>query len=216
MPVPDAPVTPTQPRATLPGFNPPPPGAATMAGGTVRAVPAHMPFYVATRGTTTIYLLGTLHVGDPADYPPPNPSANRSLAALAASPTLALELSPDDLLVSQDDVSKYGVCARPCLPRLLPPALWRRLAYRLRDNPTHSIEIRKMRPWLASLLVENLRFAERRTSRPNTAPRRNCRTLTCARAARSSDWRQWASRLRAFTGLTLAAAARNAGAGSGA
>jgi hypothetical protein len=113
-----------------------------------------MPFYVATRGTTTIYLLGTLHVGDPADYPPGEPFRRSILAALAASPTLALELSPDDLLVSQDDVSKYGVCRRECLPRLLPEPLWRKLALRMRGNPAALDEMKRMRPWLASLLVE--------------------------------------------------------------
>ncbi|MEQ5840206.1 TraB/GumN family protein [Paraburkholderia acidicola] len=145
---------PAPPRATLPGFNPPPPGAGTTTSGRVRTQPARMPFYVATRGTTTIYLLGTLHVGDPADYPPNQPFRRPILGALAASPTLALELSPDDLLVSQDDVSRYGVCSRPCLPRLLPEPLWRKLEARLRGNPDALDEIKKMRPWLASLLVE--------------------------------------------------------------
>jgi uncharacterized protein len=155
--VPSAPATPAappQPRATVPGFNPPPANSANTASGPVRAQPARMPFYVATRGNTTIYLLGTLHVGDPADYPPSAPFRRPILAALAASPTLALELSPDDLLVSQDDVSKYGVCRRDCLPKLLPDPLWRKLAARMRGNPAALDEMKRMRPWLASLLVE--------------------------------------------------------------
>jgi uncharacterized protein YbaP (TraB family) len=154
LPLPAVPNSPSQPRATLPGFNPPPANSSSTASGPVRTQPARMPFYVATRGTTTIYLLGTLHVGDPADYPASEPFRRPILAALAASPTLALELSPDDLLVSQDDVSKYGVCRRDCLPRLLPEPLWRKLAMRLRGNPAALDEIKKMRPWLASLLVE--------------------------------------------------------------
>jgi uncharacterized protein YbaP (TraB family) len=143
--------------AGAPATNAPPPAPAssgTTTGGPVRPEPARMPFYVATRGATTIYILGTLHVGDPVDYPPGQPFRRPILAALAASPTLALELSPDDLLVSQDDVSKYGVCRYPCLPKLLPDPLWRKLEARLRDNPAALDEIRKMRPWLASLLVE--------------------------------------------------------------
>jgi len=154
LPVPAVPNPPAQPRATLPGFNPPPANPGTTASGPVRTQPARMPFYVATRGTTTIYVLGTLHVGDPADYPANQPFRPQILAALAASPTLALELSPDDLLVSQDDVSKYGVCRRECLPKMLPDPLWRKLALRLHDNPAALDEIKKMRPWLASLLVE--------------------------------------------------------------
>ncbi|QGZ62989.1 TraB/GumN family protein [Paraburkholderia acidisoli] len=142
----------------IPGFHPAPAvpsyASGTTAGGPVRRQPARMPFYVATRGNVTIYLLGTLHVGDPADYPPGQPFRKPILAALAASPIMALELSPDDLLVSQDDVSKYGVCRRPCLPGLLPEPLWQKLEARLRGNPDALAEIRKMRPWLASLLVE--------------------------------------------------------------
>src|SRR6202012_3552945 len=97
LPVPNMPAP---PRTSLPGLNPPPvappalPG--TTASGPVRAQPARMPFYVATRGTTTIYVLGTLHVGDPADYPANQPFRAPILGALAASPTLALELSPDE------------------------------------------------------------------------------------------------------------------------
>jgi uncharacterized protein YbaP (TraB family) len=118
--------------------------------------PAHMPFYVARKGQTTIYVLGTLHVGDPNDYPPGQPFRAPLLAALEASPTLAFELSPDDLVVSQDDVTRSGVCAYACLPRLLPAALWQKLAKRLRGNQPALAEIKKMRPWLAALLVETL------------------------------------------------------------
>src|ERR1700761_5112637 len=70
LPVPNMP---PPPRASLPGFKSPPPAPpalpGTTASGPVRAQPARMPFYVATRGNTTLYVLGTLHVGDPADYP---------------------------------------------------------------------------------------------------------------------------------------------------
>jgi uncharacterized protein YbaP (TraB family) len=65
-----------------------------------------------------------------------------------------LEISPDDLLRSQDDVSKYGVCSYACLPRLLPDPIMRKLAQRLRGNPAALEEIKKTRPWLAALLVE--------------------------------------------------------------
>jgi uncharacterized protein YbaP (TraB family) len=128
----------------------------TTASGPVRAQPAHMPFYVATRGQTTIYLLGTLHVGYPDDYPASMPFRKPILGALDASPTLALEISPDDLLVSQDEVSKYGTCRVPCLQRALPDALWKRLEARLRNNPAMLADISRSRPWLASMLVETV------------------------------------------------------------
>ncbi len=163
-----------------------------------------MPFYVATRGTTTVYVLGTLHVGDPADYPAAQPFRPPIMGALAASPTLALELSPDELLVSQDDVSKYGVCRRDCLPGLLPEPLWRKLAFRLRGNPAALDEIKKMRPWLASLLVETYDSLTAPVCRPNTAPRRNCKMFICAHAARLLGLKPCRSRRRAFTTPSLA------------
>ncbi|MEX3556698.1 MAG: TraB/GumN family protein [Burkholderia gladioli] len=141
-------------RLSLPGFHSPPPDP-TVSSGAVRTQPARMPLYVASKGKTTIYLFGTLHVGDPADYPPAQPFRRPILAALAASPVLALELSPDDLLESADDVSKYGSCRYPCLPKLLPEPLWQRLAGRLRGNPAALDGIRRMRPWLAALVVES-------------------------------------------------------------
>lgn len=154
------------PSASLPGLNVPSPRPTapditdrtdgTTASGPVRAQPAHMPFYVATRGQTTIYLLGTLHVGYPDDYPASMPFRAPILGALDASPTLALEISPDDLLVSQDEVSKYGTCRVPCLQRALPDALWKRLEARLRSNPAMLDDISRSRPWLASMLVETV------------------------------------------------------------
>lgn len=152
-PVPTRTAAPADPYTPIPGFHGPL-SSPTTVSGPVRAEPAHMPFYVATKGPVTIYLLGTLHVGDPADYPVGQPFRRPILAALAASPTLALELSPDDLIESQDDVAKYGVCSYACLPRLLPASLWNKLATRLRDNPAALDGIKKTRPWLAALLVE--------------------------------------------------------------
>jgi len=127
--------------------------------GAFAAAPAHpplphLPFYVATRGTQTIYLLGTLHVGDPVDYPAYQPFRTPILDALTVSSILAFELSPDDIVASQGRVNQYGVCRSDCLPKMLPPALWDKLAYRLRGNPVALDEIKKMRPWLAALLIE--------------------------------------------------------------
>ena len=209
---PRAPVTPSPspsnapaaPSAAIPGFHGPPPDfGGTSASGPVRAEPAHMPFYVATRGSTTIYLLGTLHVGDPYDYPKNQPFRAPILAALAASPTLALEISPDDLIQSQDDVSKYGVCSYACLPRLLPDALWRRLAQRLHGNPAALDEIKKTRPWLAALLVETYDSiaAGLQTEYGTEAQLQNVYLRTRGKIV---GLETLAEQMRAFTNLTLA------------
>jgi len=162
-----------------------------------------MPFYVATRGATTLYVLGTLHVGDPADYPVKQPFRPAIMGALAASPTLALELSPDELLVSQDDVSKYGVCRRDCLPGLLPEPLWHKLAWRLRGNRAALDEIRKMRPWLASLLVETYDSlsAGLQTEYGTEAQLQNVYLKTRGKIVGLETLPQ---QMRAFTSLTLA------------
>lgn len=150
---------------SLPGLRVPPARPAppdvdrsdgTTASGPVQAQPAHMPFYVATKGQVTIYLLGTLHVGYADDYPASQPFRKPILGALDASPTLALEISPDDLLVSADEVSKYGACRTACLPRYLPDTLWKKLETRMRGNPAMLDDISRSRPWLASMLVETV------------------------------------------------------------
>ncbi|RQS64225.1 TraB/GumN family protein [Burkholderia sp. Bp8963] len=202
-----APLHPSQvppPGMSLPGFHTPPSVSnGTVAHGAVRAQPARMPFYVATKGKVTIYLLGTLHTGDPSDYPGTQPFRPSILAALAASPTLALELSPDDLLESQDDVSKYGVCNYPCLPRLLPEPLWQRLAGRLRGNPAALVEIRKMRPWLAALVVETYDSlaAGLQTEYGTEAQLQN---VYLKKSGKVVGLETLAEQMRAFTGLTLA------------
>ncbi|KND59352.1 hypothetical protein BVER_00608 [Candidatus Burkholderia verschuerenii] len=126
----------------------------TTASGPVRVAPPRMPFYVATKGATTIYVLGTLHVGFASDYPQEQPFRKPILGALDASPTLALEISPDELLVSQDDVNRYGMCRSECLIDYLPKPMWQQVEARMRNNPEALKELRHTRPWLASMLIE--------------------------------------------------------------
>src|SRR5260363_367864 len=49
---------------------------------------------IARKGPMTLYLLGTLHVGNASDYPRPERFRPAIRAALKASPALAFELSP--------------------------------------------------------------------------------------------------------------------------
>ena len=142
------------PPATLARVVPVDRSDGTTASGPVRAEPARMPFYVAAKGATTIYLLGTLHVGFPTDYPPEQPFRKPILAALYASPTLALEISPDELLLSQDDVNRYGMCRSECLIDYLPDSMWKKVEARMRGNPVALKNLRHTRPWLASMLIQ--------------------------------------------------------------
>jgi uncharacterized protein YbaP (TraB family) len=174
---------------------------AHSASGPVTQAAPRMPFYVARKGSATIYLLGTLHLGRATDYPARQPFRAPVVAALDASPTMAFELSPDDLVVSQDDVTRYGVCKDACLPRLLPQSLWRKLAFRLRGNPAALAEIRHMRPWLASLLVETYSSlsAGLQTEYGSEAQLENFYT-----AGRIVGLETLHEQMRAFTSLSLA------------
>lgn len=119
------------------------------------AAPPRLPFYVARRGRTTLYVLGTLHAGDPIDYPANHPFRPQIVTALDNSPTVAFELSPDDLVDSQADVQRYGTCAYACLPKTISPSLWRKVAARVGHNPALLEQVGRMRPWLAALIVES-------------------------------------------------------------
>jgi uncharacterized protein YbaP (TraB family) len=131
--------------------SPPAPPSAREAN----AVPPHLPFYVARRGSRTLYLFGTLHAGEPIDYPARHPFRPVILAALDASPTVAFELSPDDLIDAQAEVTRLGVCDYACLPRLISPALWRKVVARIGNNPALLAQVRHMQPWLAALMMES-------------------------------------------------------------
>ncbi|MGI4983732.1 MAG: TraB/GumN family protein [Janthinobacterium lividum] len=119
------------------------------------AVPPRLPFYRAQRGRLTLYVLGTLHAGDPIDYPARRPFRPAIRAALDASPLVAFELSPDDLIDAQADVQRYGRCLYECLPRQISPSLWRKVAARVGHNPTLLAQVARMRPWLAAMVMES-------------------------------------------------------------
>ncbi len=167
-----------------------------------RAAPPHLPFYIATKSGQTIYVLGTLHVGDPADFPGYQPFRPAIVDALTASGTLAFELSPDDIVMSQGSVTHDGVCPRDCLRRMLPAALWDRVAARLRDNPEALAEIRRMKPWLAALLIETLssQQAGLQTEYGTEAQLENIYLRGPILGLESMD-----DQMRAFTGLSLPA-----------
>lgn len=119
------------------------------------AKPPKLPFYVARRGASTVYLLGTLHAGYPSDYPANHPFREPILNALNDSPRVAFELSPDDLVDAPASVQKVGYCAYACLPKMIPPSLLRKVAARVGMNATLLKQIDRMRPWLAAMVMES-------------------------------------------------------------
>lgn len=165
-----------------------------------RAAPPHLPFYIATKSGQTIYVLGTLHVGYPSDFPAYQPFRPVIVNALSASGTLAFELSPDDTVMSPDSVTRDGVCPRDCLRRMLPAALWQRLVARLRGDPAALAEIRRMKPWLAALVIETIssQQAGLQTEYGTEAQLENIYLRGSIVGLESMD-----DQMRAFTGLSL-------------
>lgn len=128
------------------------PPAALPAARMVAA--PRLPFYIARKGATTIYVLGTLHAGQPSDYPVEHPFRAPIMAALNGSALVAFELSPDDLVDSSALVRTLGVCRNACLPRLAGAPLYRQVMARLHGNRAAQQAVRAMRPWFAALMIE--------------------------------------------------------------
>ncbi|SDV50323.1 TraB/GumN family protein [Chitinasiproducens palmae] len=143
--------TQTLPSAQWFGYRVPP---AALPRGQRMAPAPRLPFYVARKGQTTIYVLGTLHAGEARDFPVEHPFRPAIQAALNRSALVAFELSPDDLISSEAVVRKAGFCPDACLSRLATPALYARVMSRLQGNRAAQQAVRRMRPWFAALMLE--------------------------------------------------------------
>jgi len=119
------------------------------------AQPPMLPFYEARRGRTVVYVLGSLHAGYPGDYPARHPFRPAILSALQDASQVAFELSPDALIDAAADVQRVGHCTYPCLPRSIPPSLYRKVAGRVGLNSAVLRQLSRTRPWLAAMVVES-------------------------------------------------------------
>jgi uncharacterized protein YbaP (TraB family) len=128
-------------------------GLALLLAGAACAAPPTPMLWKATKGGTTIYLLGSLHILLPSDYPL---SKDVDDAYRQAS-RLVFEVPPADMnpIAVLGPTAKYGMylAGDKSLHGDLNPALWQRMAAYARQNGLSEGVIDRMRPWLAALTV---------------------------------------------------------------
>lgn len=106
------------------------------------------PFYEAKRGKQVVYVLGTLHVGQP-DFYPFRPEIE---SALDKSTRLFLELNHEET-GTQEKLARAMLCAHPCLKESLSEPEWNTLARRLGNKEAAIQEIGRIRPWAAAIVL---------------------------------------------------------------
>lgn len=128
-------------------------GLALLLTGAACAAPPTPMLWKATKGGTTIYLLGSLHILLPSDYPLSKDVDD----AYRQSSRLVFEVPPADMnpIAVMGPTAKYGMylAADKSLHGDLDPALWQRMATYARQNGLSAGVIDRMRPWLAALTV---------------------------------------------------------------
>lgn len=106
-------------------------------------------FKVAGKGHT-MYLFGTIHVGQPGFYP----LEPRIAAAVAGAGTLALEIDPlaDPATLTQA-MQAHGMHTGPGLETPMPAALRERLARALRRAGIDPNAVARLKPWLTATVL---------------------------------------------------------------
>lgn len=106
-------------------------------------------FKVAGKGHT-MYLFGTMHVGQPGFYP----LEPRIAAAVAGASTLALEIDPlADPATLTLAMQAHGMHAGPGMETPMPPALRARLARALTRAGIDPDAVSRLKPWLTATVL---------------------------------------------------------------
>lgn len=110
--------------------------------------------------TTTVYLLGSIHVADDSLYP----LRDTILKAFAESSVLALEIDPDkvDKTVLPAAVFEKGMYRDKAksLKAVLSPELYARLVEEMKKIKTDLTGVERMRPWLVRMMIAQTRLAQ--------------------------------------------------------
>lgn len=112
------------------------------------------PFYEASRGKQTIYVLGTLHVGETGFYPFRAEIEN----ALDRSSRLFLEIDQAEAS-AQDKLAQAMLCDPPCLKDALNEPEWTKLKQRLGNQEAAVRELGRFRPWAAAIVLSLADYA---------------------------------------------------------
>ncbi|HTA65188.1 MAG TPA: TraB/GumN family protein [Xanthomonadaceae bacterium] len=129
--------------------------ALLLSGAAFATAPTPM-LWKASKGGTTIYLLGSLHILLASDYPL---SKDVDDAYRHAS-RVVFEVPPADMspLAALGPTSEYGMYLDPSqsLQGDLDPAVWQRMAAYASQNGLPEAVIERMRPWLAAITILGL------------------------------------------------------------
>jgi len=128
-------------------------GLSLLLASAACAAPPTPMLWKATKGGTTIYLLGSLHILLPSDYPLSKDVDD----AYRQAARLVFEVPPADMspMAVLGPTAKYGmyVAADKSLHGELDPALWQRVATYAEQNGLSETAVDRMRPWLVALTV---------------------------------------------------------------
>lgn len=123
-----------------------------LAAGALAKPPTPL-LWKATRGAETIYLLGSLHILQPADYPLSADVGN----AYRAAARVVFEVPPAQMSpwAMLGPIAKLGMYGDPAqsLQKDLPPATWNKLAAYATKNGMALWTLKRMRPWMASATI---------------------------------------------------------------
>lgn len=112
-------------------------------------------FKVAGHGHT-MYLFGTMHVGQPGFYP----LEPRIAAAVAGASTLALEIDPaEDPSTMALALQAYGMAAPGAPAEAMSPAFRERLRRTLERSGIDSSAVAQFRPWLVATVLAMAEYA---------------------------------------------------------
>lgn len=112
-------------------------------------------FKVAGHGHT-MYLFGTMHVGQPGFYP----LEPRIAAAVSGASTLALEIDPaEDPATMALALQSYGMAAPGTPAETMSPAFRQRLRRALERSGIDSEAVAQFRPWLVATVLAMAEYA---------------------------------------------------------
>ncbi len=121
-----------------------------------QTVPNRGALYRVSDGRHTMHLFGTIHVGAP-DFYPLEPRITR---ALAAAPTLALELDPQNAGALQTAVQRHGIYPDgQRFEQQLDPALAQRTLAALRRYQLPADRLQNFRPWMLATALTVQEYA---------------------------------------------------------
>lgn len=122
----------------------------------IRAAPKRGALFKISRAEHTLFLFGTIHVGQPDFYP----LEAQVTTALTEASAVALELDPLNAAPLQQAVQQYGLYPAGAAQKL-PPPLQRRLSALLNKYHVPADAVAQMKPWMVAIALTLNEFAAR-------------------------------------------------------